>query len=124
MSKSTRYYDSISEDRQAWAANFYCCMGCGGTGDFRGLQIHEICRKSHAVNKWAHPATYLLLCAVCHEGPFATAPHAFQLAVKYLRDREHYSLADWLRIEDPALRAPLRVTEQEVMGYVRILRNA
>ena len=123
MSNARRYYQNVKEDRSEWATNFHCCMGCGGNGDWRGLQIHEICRRGQASKAWGHRANYLLLCAVCHEGVFANAPHAFQLAVKYMRDKEHYSLDDWRNIDDPTRRAN-RVTEQEVLGWVKILRSA
>ena len=48
----------------------------------------------------------------------AAMPHAKQLAYKYIHDILHYDLEAWLRIKDPDLRAPNRVTEDEVMEYV------
>lgn len=123
MSKAKKYFDSIRESRNAWAGMFDRCMGCQGGGDWRGLQIHEICRRSHARNRWANASSYLLLCAACHEGVFASAPHAFQLAIKALRDPEHYSLDDWLSIGDPDGRAPNRVTKEEIDGWKRILAS-
>lgn len=49
-------------------------------------------------------------------------PHAQQLAFKMLRDPEHYDLEEWLRIRDPELRAPERVTQQEVDDYAGQIR--
>lgn len=34
--------------------------------------------------------------------------------MKKLKDPLNYNLQEWLRIADPSLRAPLRVTEMEV----------
>lgn len=48
----------------------------------------------------------------------AAMPHARQLAYKYIHDILHYDLEEWLRIKDPELRAPNRVTEDEVMEHV------
>lgn len=41
-------------------------------------------------------------------------PHAKQLAYKKLHDPLHFNLSAWLLIGDPELRAPNRVTEQEI----------
>lgn len=49
----------------------------------------------------------------------AAMPHAKQLAYKYIRDVENYDLEAWLRVKDPSLRAPNRVTEDEVMDAVK-----
>jgi len=42
-------------------------------------------------------------------------PHARQLAHKLLWDAEAFDLEAWLRIRDPELRAPRRVTLAEVV---------
>lgn len=86
---------------------------CGQKPDYRGLQIHEIERRGQT-GKSFHPCNYLLPCAPCHEGPLATMPHAQQLAYKQLRDLDNYNLTEWLRLRDPELLAPNRVTQQEV----------
>ena len=41
-------------------------------------------------------------------------PHAKQLKLKQEVDFEHYNLREWLMIYDPELRAPERVTQEEV----------
>ena len=86
-----------------------------------GLEVHEIERKSHAPKSWGNTANYLLLCQRCHAGVFATMPHAKQLAVKLIKDFEHFDLYEWLRIRDPELRAPERVTMDEVLSHLRMV---
>lgn len=44
-------------------------------------------------------------------------PHAKQLCLKKKADPQNYSLADWLRIRDPELSAPERVTEEDVDSH-------
>ena len=108
------YYKSIKQDRAEWSALFRQCMWCGGGGGFLPLETHEIQRKSGCQNRWASRTNYLRLCSVCHAGPFATMPHAKQLKLKQEVDFEHYNLREWLMIYDPELRAPERVTQEEV----------
>lgn len=86
------------------------------------LEIHEIERRSHAPSRWAHRCNYLLSCGPCHSDRLATMPHATQLAYKLLADPEHYHLNTWLRLRDEALRAPNRVTQEEVNQAVSIVR--
>jgi hypothetical protein len=45
-------------------------------------------------------------------------PHAKQLAYKQLSDHRHYDLSLWLKIRDPDLRAPKRVTQEDVDAYL------
>lgn len=92
------------------------CMFCGGDGGWIGLQVHHIQRRSGAQKSPRIHAGFnlLLLCESCHAGPFATMPHAKQLRLKMEVDFEHYNLREWLRIADPELRAPNRITQEEV----------
>ena len=90
------------------------CMSCLGTGGYWPLEVHEIERRSHAPKSWQHTCNYLLLCKTCHENQFATMPHAEQMAVKARRDRMHFNLDAWLRLRDPDLAAPDRVTIEEI----------
>lgn len=122
---ATEYYDSIKEDRAVWRAQFSRCMYCG---DSDILEVHEIARRSAATRSWGDPSNYLLLCGAmsrnnCHEKRFATMPAARQLAVKLIRDPWSYSLVDWLRIQDPELKAPDRVTQEEVDREAVIVRE-
>ena len=40
--------------------------------------------------------------------------HAEQLAVKWVNDPDNFDLDAWLRLRDPDLRAPTRVTMEDV----------
>jgi len=50
-------------------------------------------------------------------------PHHRQLAYKLLADPKNYDLDSWLKIRDPDLRAPIRVTQQEVDEAVEALNG-
>jgi hypothetical protein len=50
-------------------------------------------------------------------------PHAKQLAFKLIADPCHFDLDTWLRLKDPELHAPGRVTMQEVRGWVSRLKS-
>jgi hypothetical protein len=117
--KAAKYYQSIKEDRAEWArSRLPFCMSCGCKGGFTGLQIHEITRRAQASTRWACRSSYLLLCQSCHESDFASMAHTDQLAIKKVKDPEYYDLQKWLRISDPELKAPRRVTEEEVSEAV------
>ena len=83
--------------------------------------VHEIERRSHAPWRWADVCNYLFVCEECHSEELATMPHARQLAIKQMEDPENYNLQDWLRVRDPELRAPERVTQEEVNEFCRLL---
>lgn len=104
------------------------CFVCCGKGDWRGLQVHHIQRKSGGMPKARRdrPENLFLCCAPCHEGPLATMPHAQQLALKWVHDKcNHPHLPSfvlaWLLIYDPGLVAPERVTPAEVEAFLPIL---
>lgn len=107
-------------DRKAWASTFAKCWMCGVKDRFGlPLETHEIERRSHGPRlRWAHRCNYFRACRQCHEGPLATMPHAKQLAYKQLSDHRHYDLSLWLKIRDPDLRAPKRVTQEDVDAYL------
>lgn len=100
------------------------CMACGESPRWPPLAVHEIERRSHAPRSWAHRCNYLLVCTACHEGPFATMPHAQQLAYKLIADPEGFDLQAWLRLGDPELRAPNRVTMDEVNEWAARLSSS
>lgn len=111
---------SDAKDREQWRhAQIPLCMYCDAQRDWLPLSVHEIERRSHSTKRWAALCNLLLLCCRCHMDHFATMPHARQLAVKYMKDRLHYDLDAWLRLRDPALKAPNRVTQKEVDGWVK-----
>ena len=124
MGKATTYYNSVKAARVEWANSKPAeCMACGSKGGFVGLQIHEIERRSHAADAWAHWSNYLLVCQECHDGLFASMPHAKQLAHKWLADKEDFHLMHWLSLRDPMLRAPNRVTMGEVLEWVEVITS-
>lgn len=117
--KQQAYLDQVQWQRIEWAQSKpQICMACGDKGDWRGLNIHEIQRRSHAQRDWHHPCNLLLICVPCHEGPLATMPHVEQLAIKWQSDREDYDLSLWLEKYDPAVdrdpTGPQYVTQEEV----------
>jgi len=61
---------------------------------------------------------YFRACKLCHMEDLANMDHAKQLAYKFLYDKLHYNLEQWLKIRDPELRAPKRVTQEEVDEYI------
>lgn len=92
-----------------------CCL------ERRAESVHEIERRSHAPWRWADVCNYLFVCEECHQGELATMPHARQLAIKQMEDEENYNLKDWLRVRDPDLKAPERVTQEEVNEFCRLI---
>jgi hypothetical protein len=118
-SRAEQYHLRAQTDRRAWKHEQPSrCMFCSASPQWPELQVHEIERRSQAPRTWAQRCNYLLLCQPCHAGQFATMPHAKQLALKFVRDRSHYDLQEWLRIKDPIGRAPDRVTQEEVDRFV------
>lgn len=110
------YFNSVRGERAAWKSAFSRCMWCGGSDI---LDVHEIERRSAAPRSWGTTCNYVVACGSlssnnCHEKVFGTLSHAVQLAVKLLRNPTAYDLQSWLKISDPDLRAPLRVTQKEV----------
>ena len=51
----------------------------------------------------------------------AAMPHPRQLAYKFLNDTKYFEIEDWLKLRDPDLRAPKRVTITEILDEVKIL---
>ena len=116
---AAEYYRSVKDDRQAWRDSTPAiCMHCCNPEDWNGLQTHEIERRSQAQRTWGHRCNYLLLCERCHAGPFAAMPHSQQLAIKLIRDPNYFDLKEWLRLKDPELKAPERVTLSEVVAHL------
>lgn len=113
------------QDREQWRhAQIPMCMYCDAKRDWLPLSVHEIERRSHSTKRWASLCNFLLVCERCHRTDFATMAHAKQLAVKYLKDRVHYDLNAWLRLRDPRLVSPNRVTQDEVDCWVLALSKA
>lgn len=123
--RAEEYLDLVMDDRENWRLEHpQLCMSCGGSSSWPPLAVHEIERRSHAIKCWGHRCNYLLICQACHAGPFACMPHARQLAFKLIADPAHFDLDAWLRLKDPELHAPERVTMREVRGWVSRLKLA
>ena len=112
------YYRAICGQRKAWAKSMLQrCMACHQKPQWPPLQIHEMCRRSAAPKRWGHPCNYLLLCERCHAGPFATMPHAKQLAYKLREDPENFHLREFIAILTwPSLHEG-RVTKDEIASF-------
>jgi len=118
MGKARTYYIENRVARIEWRLSVSdACMLCQWSEErcgFRWLETHEIERRSHAAGRWAHPCNYLLVCNACHAETIPTMSHAMQLAVKWVNDPDNFDLDAWLRLRDPELRAPDRVTMEDV----------
>ena len=118
MGKARAYYIENRVARIEWRLSVAEeCMLCEWSEQrcgFRWLETHEIERRSHAAGRWAHPCNYLLLCNFCHAETIPAMSHAEQLAVKWVNDPDNFDLDTWLRLRDPELRAPTRVTMEDV----------
>lgn len=126
---SNAYARSVEPDRREWRnAMAYRCMLCSASprlvSHTQPLEVHEIERRSAAPKRWGSRSNYLLLCNICHTGPIATMEHAQQLAIKLVCDPMHFDLDAWLRIGDPELRAPERVTWSDIAAYLKLKEAA
>jgi hypothetical protein len=82
---------------------------------------HEIETKAVATgNAWNHPCNFLKLCGECHQGRIPYWGRAKQLALKLARDFDRFDLCAWLRIKDPDLNAPDRVTIDDILPHLDI----
>lgn len=116
---ATEYYASIRASREAWRASVrQWCMLCDYP--WNDLEVHEIQSRSSAPTRWASECNYLLLCGFngCH-AKVQNWSQAAQLALKLVRDPAHFDIQAWLRIRDPELRAPDRVTMAEIAEHLR-----
>lgn len=126
---SNAYARKVEPDRRAWRdAVPYRCMLCGASprlvSHIQPLEVHEIERRSAAPRRWGHRSNYLIACRCCHVDVLATMEHAQQLAIKLVCDPTHFDLAAWLRIGDPELKAPERVTMADVAMFLRLKEAA
>lgn len=120
VSKGKRHDERRAEaERQEWKDRFFGrCMACGR---FCETDTHEIVRRAQS-SRWAHTCNYLELCRhPCHAERFANvtlAPHAAQLALKRLRDPDHYCYESFLEVLG---RPRTAVTPEEVELAYRTL---
>ena len=88
------------------------------------LVIHHICRRPHCHKPhrdW--PENLFWACPACHEGELATMEAAAQLALKWRADHAGWAslsefLNRWLRVGDPELKAPNRLTVAEIQEHL------
>jgi hypothetical protein len=122
MGRARAYYIENRVARIEWRLSVpEACMICEWSEErcgFKWLETHEIERRSHAAGRWADPCNYLLLCNYCHSDTIPAMSHAEQLAVKWKKDKKHFNLEDWLRLRDPEMRAPTRVTLEDIGEYL------
>ncbi len=122
MGRARTYYIENRVARIEWRLSLdEKCMVCGWVMNqcgFQWLETHEIERRSAAPTRWADPCNYLLVCNQCHGERITLMSHAEQLAVKWKKDPSNFNLEDWLRLRDPELRAPLRVTLEEIGEFL------
>lgn len=110
-----------SADDKALAALHPACWICGKDYHWRGIHIHEMCRRGQSSSA-LHRCNFFRACADCHDellASKATAPHVVQLAVKLQRDPEHFDLRKWLEI---AGKPASYVTIQEVQNCVKAMK--
>lgn len=113
-----------TEERRTWAIRHDRCWVCGAK-DYRGfpLETHEMERRSQAPKRWMHKCNYFRACKICHMDDLAAMSHAKQLAYKYIYDHDEFDREGWLRLRDPRLKAPLRVTAKEIADKVMQLQE-
>lgn len=104
---------------EAWLIDHtdHSCWICGAdsvVGGILRLEVHHMERRSHAPKQYDSVCNFFSSCTTCHTTKIDTMPHAKQLAYKQKHDPEHYDLEAWLRLRDPDLKAPNRVTQEEV----------
>ena len=120
--KARLYYINNRVARIEWRLSVpEKCMVCEWVMNqcgFRWLETHEIERRSHAASRWADPCNYLLVCNQCHSERITLMSHAEQLAIKWTQDNKNFNLEDWLRLRGPELRAPNRVTLENIAEFI------
>ncbi len=109
----------------AWRSLFDKCWMCGRKVY---LEIHHIERRSQAARRGEYDIeeNWFLACERCHSMSLATMAHREQLAYKWRFDKCGWETLDeflerWLRIRDPHMRAPERVTDEDILSsYVEL----
>ncbi len=101
--------------RRQWSKQHDTCMVCGA---WRNLHTHEIPRGPAKAAAMDEPAAWLRVCGVCHDalGDYGQWPPARQIALKKMRDNEHY---DRVKVNVLRRRHPDAITESEVQVWVK-----
>jgi len=105
-----------------WERRWTRCFCCNEVK--RLLHIHHIERRAKCYKPrrdWIE--NLAALCVRCHDGVMGIQPHAQQLALKWKADKCGWAtlqefLTRWLSIGDRVLKAPNRVTVEEVEAYL------
>lgn len=123
LRRSSGKYPSptMLEERRAWGESVRHCFICGG---YYGLcmDTHEIVRRSQAPYRWCNLANLIRTCRRCHDEALCNvtvAPYAAQMAIKKLRDPEHYDYEAFVEILG---RGPQCVTPEEIELCSRTLQ--
>ena len=108
--------------RTEWSLDHDRCFVCGSR---TCLECHEIANGPARQNALEEPATWLRLCNECHQGKHGLHskgewPLARALALKRMRDPEHYDRLAVLKLKG---RAETAVTEEEVDEWVNKMRG-
>jgi len=125
MKRYDKHTSEWRDERRNWAVDFDRCWICGAT-EYQGfpLETHEMERRSQAPTRCMNVCNYFRTCKKCHMDDLAAMPHAKQLAYKQMKDPDNYNLMDWLRLKDLDLRAPNRVTQEEVDEWIQTLSTS
>jgi hypothetical protein len=105
----------VKKARDAFLAEFRSCMMCQRKPP---TDVHEIARGASRGRAVLLRVTWLALCRDCHEeaGDYSKWPITKQLALKLLRDPEHY---DRVAVNRIRRRADDAITEEEVRQHIR-----
>ncbi len=110
--------------RPQWSKKHRVCMVCGTN---RNLQTHEIPRGPAKAAAMKEPAAWLRVCGAfggdnCHEalGDYGQWPPERQLALKKMRDKEHY---DRVKVNLLRFTEPEAITEAEVDQWVQTMEG-
>ena len=98
------------------------CWWCG-VELYGRREVHHVERRSHAPrDRRDHPANLFVTCPECHRGVLDFADQSQVLARKMLRDPENFDLKTFLRIADPSLNAPERISLREIVKHLEVKR--
>ena len=114
-SKKTAKQDrEIRKERNEFKAEFYICMRCQTA---LATDCHEIARGSYRHIAKMERVAWLCLCPECHEhmGDYSEWPLSRQLALKLLRDPQHFNLK---RINEIRGRADTGILMFEVVKWL------
>jgi len=116
MSKARNYARRVERDRAAWKdealGRYPACWVCGAQDHESPLVVHEMAKRSQAPNKWGERCNYFLACNPCNCAILQQLGIEYQLALKLLRDPEHF---DRQQVNVLRGRAPDAVSEQDLV---------